>query len=279
MQFPATPGWGPPAVVVCGPLHSWLRVLVAAPRHSWFGSAVCGGVFRGWGIPCFVCLWSVLLRVWPCSGVFCVFVVSLLLVVWCGGVALVCLPRALVCVVACAWCAGGLWLVVPASLGWGSRLVFVWVWLACAVGPLPLLTEGPGCSAPPLLAGVCRCAVLVGPLPPLAEGFGCGARPLLTGVRRRVWWVVPHHSWPRAAPLPATPGWGPPVVVVGAPSPLWAPACPSPWPWCVCVCCVAPHVGGAPGKLPWDREGDDRHPHNDTKNTACGKAGSGDPCQ
>ena len=35
---------------------------------------------------------------------------------------------------------------------------------------------------------------------------------------------------------------------------------------------------GAPGKLPRHREGDDRHPHEDTKKAACGKAVSGDHC-
>ena len=35
---------------------------------------------------------------------------------------------------------------------------------------------------------------------------------------------------------------------------------------------------GAPEKLPRDREGDDRHPHKDTKNAACGNAGSGHHC-
>ena len=35
---------------------------------------------------------------------------------------------------------------------------------------------------------------------------------------------------------------------------------------------------GAPGKLPRDREGDDRHPHEDIKKAACGQAGSGDNC-
>ena len=35
---------------------------------------------------------------------------------------------------------------------------------------------------------------------------------------------------------------------------------------------------GAPGKLPRDREGDDRHPHKDIKKAACGQAGSGDYC-
>ena len=35
---------------------------------------------------------------------------------------------------------------------------------------------------------------------------------------------------------------------------------------------------GAPGKLPQDRAGDDRHPHEDIKKAACGQAGSGDHC-
>ena len=35
---------------------------------------------------------------------------------------------------------------------------------------------------------------------------------------------------------------------------------------------------GAPGKLPRDREGDDRHPDPDSKKAACGKATSGNHC-
>ena len=35
---------------------------------------------------------------------------------------------------------------------------------------------------------------------------------------------------------------------------------------------------GAPGKLPRDCAGDDRHPHEDIKKAACGQAGSGDHC-
>ena len=35
-RFPSTPGWGPLAVVVVAPHHSWLWVLGAVPRHSWF---------------------------------------------------------------------------------------------------------------------------------------------------------------------------------------------------------------------------------------------------
>ena len=36
---------------------------------------------------------------------------------------------------------------------------------------------------------------------------------------------------------------------------------------------------GAPGELPRDREGDDGHPHEDTKKAPCGQAGSGDHCK
>ena len=35
---------------------------------------------------------------------------------------------------------------------------------------------------------------------------------------------------------------------------------------------------GAPGKLPRDRAGDDRHPHEGIKKAACGQAGSEDHC-
>ena len=35
---------------------------------------------------------------------------------------------------------------------------------------------------------------------------------------------------------------------------------------------------GAPGKLPRDREGNDRNPHEDIKKTACRQAGGGDHC-
>ena len=95
MRFPVTPGWGPPAVVVCGspPLLAgacWLRWGV-----SWVGMSlvlcvrgVCGCA-RG-----------------PCCVVCCVIVVSALLVVWCGGVMGVSSAcagvRGCVCVV-CQW--------------------------------------------------------------------------------------------------------------------------------------------------------------------------------
>ena len=127
MQFSATPGGVALSVVVdvpspllaegpgCGspPLlagvrwwswcvvhrHSWLRVLVAVPRHSWIGSAGSVGCFVGVrGVPCCVCLWRGRLRVvFVLLCVFCVFGVCVG-----GGVVWMCLPRALVCVRACA---------------------------------------------------------------------------------------------------------------------------------------------------------------------------------
>ena len=118
MRFPATPGWGPPAVVVCGSPP----ILVVACRLRWGVSrvgcpllcvfVVCVVARGGRAVLCVACLWCP--RCW-----------------WCGVVVRwVCLPRALVCVVTCVWCAGGLWFVVPASFGWGLRLVFF-----CSMAP------------------------------------------------------------------------------------------------------------------------------------------------
>ena len=65
-----------------------------------------------------------------------------------------------------------------------------------------------------------------GPSPLLAVGPGRGPPPLLVRVRWLRWW------WPLATPgcgpwarFPATPGWGPLAVVVGAPPPpppIWS---------------------------------------------------------
>ena len=149
----------------------------------------------------------------------------------------VCLPRALVCVVGCVWCAVGPWFGVLASFGWGLRLVFVWLSLVCGVGPPPLLAEGRGCCAPPLLAGVRRCAVVVGPLPLLAVKLVCGAPPPLARVRRWVPWLVRRHSWPRAVGVVPRHSWLGSTGCGGG-----GPGCPSPWSWWVCVCCVALRV-------------------------------------
>ena len=192
------------------------------PRHSWLGSAGGGGVW------CVVC------------GVWCV-----VCGVWCA---------AMVCWWGCGWCV--VWLV-PRH----SRRRFLCAtprhsWLGFASGgggrSSPLLAEGPGRGSPPLLAGFrCRRWCVV-----------CGVWCVVCGVRRwRVWWVcgwcvvwlVPRHSWRRflcATPrhswlgfaaggglgLPATPGWGPPVVVVCfAGGGVLCCVCL----WCVWVCALA----------------------------------------
>ena len=266
---PATPGWGPLAVLLCGvwcvavvcwwgcgwcvvwlvPRHSWRRFLCATPRHPWLGFAAGGG----WRSP--PLLAGVRLRRWcVVCGVWCV---------------------AVVCCWGCGWCV--VWLVPRHS----------WRWFLCASPRhswLGFAAAGGGRS-PPLLAGVrwrrwcvvcgvwcvvvvccwgcgwcvaCGGGVLlglwlvsgvVGPSPLLAVVPVCYSPPLLAGFRCRWWWVVP-----------ATPGWGPLAAVVcgvwcmvcwWGPSPLLAevPVCYSPpllagfhWRrWCV-VCgvwCVA----------------------------------------
>ena len=211
---PATPGWGPLAVV-CG-VWRWcvgcwslatpgggscvllpatpgwvsLPVVVGGPRHSWLGSAGGGGV-------------------------------------WC--VAVVC------------------WLLVPRH-SWRRFLCATprHSWLGFAAGgggrSSPLLAEGPGRGSPPLLAGFrCRRWCVV-----------CGVWCAACGVRRwRVWWVCGWCGWSLATPgggscvlLPATPGWvSLPVVVWCGVAVGVSSGCPSPWPWCVCVRCVALRVG------------------------------------
>ena len=74
MRFPATPGWGPPAVVVCGSSP----LLAGACRLWWCVSRL--------GVPLVVCVCGVCgCAPWPCYVVCCVFVLYALLVVWCGG--------------------------------------------------------------------------------------------------------------------------------------------------------------------------------------------------
>ena len=162
---PATPGWGPPAAVVCGvwcvavvcwwscgwcvvwlvPRHSWRRFLCATPRHSWLGFAAAGG---GRSPPL---LAGVRLR-----------------------------RR-------CVLCGGG---------------VLVGLWLVCGVvGPSPLLAEVPVCYSPPLLAGFrCRWWWAVpatpgwGPLAAVVCGVWC-----VVGVPRHSWrrflCATCRHSW------------------------------------------------------------------------------------
>ena len=258
VRFPATPGWGPP-VVVGVPRHSWLRAPGAVPRHSWLGSAGGGGVrlpatagwglpvavgcFLGGGVPCCVCLWCVWLR--AVAVLCCVLRVCGVRVaggvVWrCGG-----------CVFRVRWCA---WLRV------------------CGV---PVVR---GLLSPPLLVGawgwcLCDCGWCVVWVPRHSWLRDLGAVPRHSWLGSAVvrWWLVPCHSWLRglvagprhswlgsaagccgwslATPgrgpwawFPATPCWGPLVVVVGARSPLLAVGPGVPFSLalvCVCVLCGA----------------------------------------
>ena len=206
--LPATPGWVSLPVVVCG----------SPPL-------LAGVCWRRW---CAVCgVWCVVCGVW-CAAVVC----------WWG----------------CGWCV--VWLVPRHS--WRRFLCATprHSWLGFAAGgggrSSPLLAEGPGRGSPPLLAGFsCRRWCVV-----------CGVWCVVCGVRRwRVWWgcgwcvvwLVPRHFWRRflcATPrhswlgfaasggvrLPATSGWGPPVVVVCfVGRGVLCCVCL----WCVWVCAVA----------------------------------------
>ena len=216
-RLPATPGWGPPAVAV--------------------------GVLPGGGFPCCVCLWRGVCVWCLCWCVWCVFVVSVLVVVWVWA----CLLRVFLCVcvgacVVCWWCV--LWCGVVCWRGRGRCVVWsvprhCWQrflcatprhsWLGFAAGgggrSSPLLAEGLECGSPPLLAWVRLRWWCAAPRP----------RWWLAPCHSRLWGRVagPRHSWLGSAAVcrvrsfatpgrgpwswfPATPGWGPRVVVVGA---------------------------------------------------------------
>ena len=209
MRFTATPGWGPPAVVVCGSLP----LLAGACWLWWCVSRV--------GVSLVVCVCGVCgCARWPCCVVCCVFVVSALLAVWCAGV----------------WCGWSL-----ATPGGGSCV---------------LLPATPGSVSLPVVVGVPRHSWLRVP--------GAVPRHSWLGSAAVRWWLAPCHSWswglvagPRhswlgsaagcrgrslATPgcrpwawFPATPGWGPLVVVAGALGALLLGLG-------VCVCAVWPFV-------------------------------------
>ena len=216
---PATPGWGPLAVVVCGvwclavvcwwgcgwcvvwlvPRHSWRRFLCATPRHSCLGFAAAGGgrsppllAWVCWRRCCVVC------GVWR----------------WCvGGV------------MAGVWChwslatpGGGSCVLLPATPGWVSLPVVVggprhsWLGSTCGGGVWCVVCGGG------VLVGLWLVCGVVGPLPLLAVVPLCFSPPLLAGFRCRWWWAVP-----------ATPGWGPLAAVV---CDVWCVVCGVLW-WCV----------------------------------------------
>ena len=150
-----SPGCGSPPLLA-GVRRRWW---CAAPRHSWLGSAGGGGVFRGWGRP-LLCVFVVYVHVRGASAVLCVAYLWCLRCWWCGVVVWwVCLPRVLVCVVACVWCAGGLRFGVPApclSWPWAVGVVPRHSWLGstgCGGG-------GPGCPSPWSWCVCVRCVAL-----------------------------------------------------------------------------------------------------------------------
>ena len=214
MRFPATPGWGPLAAVVCGVRRlcvgrvvagvwcgwslatpgggscvllpatpGWvsLLVVVGVPRHSW--QRVRGAVPRhswlgfavGRGVWCVVCG----VRRW-CVG----WVVA---GVWCGW--------------SLATFGGGSCVLLGATPGWVSLPVVVrsprhsWLRVPGAVPRHSWLGSAGGGG---VWCVVCGGGVLVGlwlvcgvvrPSPLLAEVPVCYSRPLLAGFRCRWWWA------------------------------------------------------------------------------------------
>ena len=246
MRVPATPSWVLLSVVVGAPRHSWLRAPGAVPRHSWPGSAGGGGVWPlatpgcgsrswfpatpGWEGPLVavlggplpllaeglvggsppllarvrwlrrcvfprvgnsrvVCACGAAFLLWClCWCVWCVFVVSVLVVVWVWA----CLSRAFVCVCVCAcvvcwWCV----LLCGVVCWWGRGRCVVWL--------------VPRHSWRRFLCATSRHSWMG-----FAAGGGGRSSPVLA-------------SGPRVR-FPATPGWGPPAVVVCGSPPLLAGA-------------------------------------------------------
>ena len=262
---PATPGWGPLAVVVCcvccvlcwwgpSPLLAEVPVCYSPPllagfRCRWWWAVPAT---PGWGplaavvcgVWCVVCRGGVLFGLWLVCGV--VGPSPLLAEVP------VCYSPPLLAGFRCRW-----WWAVPATPGWGPLAVVVCgVWcVLCWWGPSPLLAEVPVCYSPPLLAGFrCRWWWAVpatpgwGPLAAVVCGVWCvvcgggvllglwlvcgvvGPSPLLADVP--VCYSPPLLAGFRCRwwwAVPATPGWGPLAAVVCG---VWCVVC-GVWRWCV----------------------------------------------
>ena len=149
------PGCGSPSLLAWVCRQWWC----AAPRHSWLGPAGCGGVIRGWGCP-LLSVFVVCVGVRGGHAVLCVACLWCLRCWWCGVVVRwVCLPRVLVCVVACVWCAGGPQFDVPAPcLSWPLAVGVVprHSWL----GSPGFGGRGPGCPSPWSWCVCVRCVAL-----------------------------------------------------------------------------------------------------------------------
>ena len=222
VRFPATPGWGPLAAVVCGVRRWCVGRVVAGVWCGWSlatpgrGSFVLVPDTPGWvslpvvvGIP--LPSWRRVPGAVPRhswlgfavgGGVWCV-----VCGVWCAVV---------VCSWGCGWCV--VWLVPRHS--WRRFLCAPprHSWLGFAAGggarSSPLLAEGPGRGSPPLRAGVRwrRWCVV------------CGVwRWCVGGVVAGVWcgWSLATPGGGSRVLLPATPGWVSLLVVVGVPRHSW----------------------------------------------------------
>ena len=241
MLLPATPGLVSLPLVTGGPHHSWLRVpgaVAATPGWGPLAAVVCGGVVAGvW------CGWSLATP----GGGSCVLLlatpgwVSLPVVVGVPPRSWLRVPGAVPrhCWLGSA-CGGGVRL--PATPGWGPPDVQV-----CFVG------GGVPCCVCLWCVWVCAVAVLCCVLRVCGVCVVGGVVSWCSGCVFRVCWCVWLRvcgvpvvcglvSLPLASPgrgpwawFPATPGWGPLVVVVGALGALLLGLG-------VCVCAVWPFV-------------------------------------
>ena len=249
---PATPGWGPLAVVVCGvwcvavvcwwgcgwcvvwlvPRHSWRRFLCATPRHSWLGFAAAGGgrsppLLAGvrWRRCCVVCgVWR-----WCVGGV--------VAGVWCGW--------------SLATPGGGSCVLLPATPGWVSLPVVVggprhsWLGSACGGGVWCVVcgvwcVGGVGAG---VWCVVCGGGVLLG------LWLVCGVwRWCVVGVVVGVWcgWSLATPGGGPCVLLPATPGWVSLPVVLGGTRHSWLGSVGGGGVWCV-VCGVLVGSLATPG--------------------------------
>ena len=226
-RFPATPGWGPLAAVVCGGVVAgvWCGWSLTTPGG---GSCVLLPATPGWvSLPVVVC-GSPPLLAGVCWRLWCVV---------CGVWCVVCGVR--------RWCVGGV--VAGVWCGWSLATP--------GGGSCVLLPATPGWVSLPVVVGSPRHSWLRAPgaVPRHSWLGSAGGGVMWSGCGWCVVWLVPRHSWRRflcATPrhswlgfatgggvrLPATPGWGPPVVVVCFAG--WGVLCCVRL-WCVWVCAVA----------------------------------------
>ena len=251
---PATPGWGPLAVVVCGvwcvavvcwwgcgwcvvwsvPRHSGRRFLCATPRHSWLGFAAAGGgrsppLLAGvrWRRCCVVC------RVWRW------YVGGVVAGVWCGW--------------SLATPGGGSCVLLPATPGWVSLPVVVggprhsWLGSACG-GGVWCVVCGVWCVVVVCWWGWGWCVVCGGGVL-LGLWFVCGLwRWCVVGVVAGVWcgWSLATPGGGPCVLLPATPGWVSLPLVVNGTRHSWLGSVGGGGVWCV-VCGVLMGSLATPG--------------------------------